>query len=318
MLLSVIINTYERPESLSRCLQALTRQKEADPFEVVVVDDGGRLDLKAIERVYQDKLDLRLRRIEHAGRAAARNAGIRWARGERILFLGDDVIVRPGCLARHRLEHDPAVARVGPFPLAEPPRSPALARWAEPNPQHLIADPTNAGFLFCSTGNLSIDRERIVALGGFDERFARYGWEDIDLGLRFEREGGRIVFDPEARAVHDHRWRGRAALWRREREAGYTAFQFWSKWQALAPGAIRSMKFWDDAAALRPGPPWRRELGDWLVALTEKIAPRSAVHARLVERMIFAARLEGVHEAWRDAQAGAAWAGARTGVGAEA
>ena len=52
MLLSVIINTYERPEKLGRCVESVSRQKNAEPFELIVVDDGGRPDLNAILRLW--------------------------------------------------------------------------------------------------------------------------------------------------------------------------------------------------------------------------------------------------------------------------
>ena len=303
MLLSVVINTYERPEPLSRCLEALARQKGAEPFEVVVVDDGGRPDLQPLRRLWGDALDLRIVRIAHAGRSAARNRGVREARGERTLFLGADVIVRPGCLARHRLHESPDLAVLGPYPWQSLKGSPPFRRWAEPNPQDAIADPGNAGWLHFATGNLSMSRERFLELGGFDERFTVYGWEDLDLGLRFERSGGRLIFDPEARAVHEHPPMPREALWRREREMGRTAYQFAKKWKTEAPDAVAAMKFWDDPAALRPGPQWRRRLGDRLAGALDRWAPEHALTARVYERLAWAARLEGVAEAWRAEQA---------------
>ncbi len=302
MLLSVVINTYERPESLSRCLEALSRQKGADPFEVIVVDDGSRLDLKAIERLWADRLRFELVRIRHAGRSAARNRGVRSARGERILFLGDDVIVRPGCLARHRRRAEPLVAVVGPYPLRNPTGSPPFRHWAEPNPEPAIEDPEDAGFRFFGTGNLSMSRQTFLELGGFDEQFQHYGWEDLDLGLRLERAGGKLVYDSQARADHIHPPMDRAALWHREREVGYTALQFWRKWEPEAADQVAFMKFWDDPQGFRPGPRWRRRLGDMLIALLYRMAPASGLNGRLYERMVYAWRLEGVAEAWRDFQ----------------
>jgi hypothetical protein len=303
MRLSVLINTFDRPGALAGCLTALARENAAPPAnspdEVIVVDDGGTADLGAAVEPWRGRPGFRLIRIEHAGRAAARNAGVRAATGDRILFLGDDVIVRPGCVARHRMRSEPLIAVVGPYPWTSLAGSPPFRRWAEPNPQDRIADPENAGFQFFATGNLSMDRALFLELGGFDERFRVYGWEDIDLGLRFERAGGRLVFDREARAIHEHDSMTRAALWRREGEMGRTAWQFWRKWAAIDPALVEFMKFWDDPARIRTGPPWRRTLGDALIALLDRLAPASALTAKLYERMIFSHRLAGVAEAWK-------------------
>ncbi len=306
MMLSVLINTYERPRQLSRCLEALARQKQADPFEVVVVDDGGRIDLSALRRVWGEQLDLQWHRIGHGGRSAARNHGIAAARGERLLLLGDDVIVRPGCLARHRAIEDPLVALVGPYPWESLAGSAPFRRWAEPNPQDDIADPAHAGWLHFATGNLSASRATLERLGGFDERFTCYGWEDLDLGLRLERIGGRVVFDPAARAVHEHPPMTRAQLWRREREMGRSAWLFADKWAAEAPAAVAAMKFWNDPAALAPPPAWRTALGERLIGLAERFAPGSEINRRLYERMIWSQRLAGVAEQWRESQGGGA------------
>lgn len=303
--LSVVINTFERPGALARSLGALAAAGKAFPDgsadEVIVVDDGGAADLAPVERAGRELPGFRLLRIAHGGRSAARNAGVAAATGDRILFLGDDVLVEPGCLARHRAASERRVAVVGPYPWLDLRGSPPFRRWAEPNPQAKIPDPQNAGFQFFATGNLSMDRGLFLELGGFDERFVVYGWEDIDLGLRFERADGRLVFDREARAVHEHGAMSRAALWRREYEMGRTAWQFWSKWAAVDPALVQFMKFWDDAARLTPGPAWRRAAGEALIALLDKIAPASALNARLYERMIFSHRLAGVAAVWRDA-----------------
>jgi GT2 family glycosyltransferase len=302
-MLSVLINTYNRPERLERCLEAIVGQGDAPACETIVVDDGGEADLGPVVARFEGRMALRLERIAHAGRAAARNRALELAAGSRVLFLGDDVLAGPGLLARHAAsdarQTDPAVAVVGPYPLAWRGGSPPLRRWAEPNPQHLIKNHEDAGPFFFATGNLSADRARLIEIGGFDERFAVYGWEDIDLGLRFRRAGGRIVFDPEAAATHDHGPMGRGDLWRRERQMGYTAWQFAEKWRGEEPAFVKEMQFWDDPAAIAPPSALRRCLGEIAVAALDALAPNSALNWKYYERLVFSYRLEGVAEAWR-------------------
>lgn len=301
MNLSVVINTYERPGPLARCLAALAPQARDLGAEVIVVADGGRADYTPVlDAVRAEIPAIQFDRIEHKGPGGPRNRGVEMASGERVLFLGDDVMVQPGCLARHFAIGDSMTALLGPYPWKGLAGSPPFRRWAEPNPQWKIDTPSDAGFQYFCTGNLSMDRAVFHRLGGFDERYPCYGWEDIDLGLAFEREGGRIVFDAEARATHEHPYEDRRALWGRERAMGYTAWLFWEKWSRVDPALTEFMIFWDDPAAIQPVSPWRRRLGEAGVALLDALAPDSALNWKLYERLIFSHRLEGVAAAWRD------------------
>lgn len=308
MSISVLINTYNRPQSLEKCLAALARHSaEAGEMEVVVVDDGGAADLAPVAAPWRERLGVRLIRIEHSGPGGARGRALREARYRRVFCLGDDVLVQPGCLARHARHNDPLVAVVGPYVWSGLKGSPPFRRWADPVPQIDVENPENAGFKYFCTGNLSADRDTLLEAGGFDKRFEpRYGWEDIDLGLKFERAGGRIIFDREARAVHEHPFSDRHALWRRERAVGINAYIFWEKWAAVDPAAVAFMKFWDDAAALGEGSRLRRAIGDALIGALDRLAPGSKLNERLYERMVFAHRLAGVAEGWRIVQGRAA------------
>lgn len=293
---SIVINTYERPLQLGRCLDALARQKGIEDAEAVVIDDGSRADFKAIERLYSTKMNLRYVKIRHAGRSAARNRGAREAKGERLLFLGDDVIVRPGWLERHlgRGAGQPKLAVLGPYPFEGAEKyPPAFRHWLDSVHLERIPDPDDVGFEFFVTGNLSMDRAMFLEIGGFDERFKVYGWEDIDLGFRFVRAGGKIVYDENAKAAHAHPPMTRRELWRREYESGLTAWQFWMKWQC---DEIRFMKFWDERGP-QPGPAWRRAAGRVVIGYTERLAPNSAALPRLYERLVYSYRHLGAREA---------------------
>ena len=298
---SIVINTYERPESLSRCIGALSRQRGIDEVEVIAVDDGSRGDFKAIERNWKTKLNFRYLKIRHSGRSAARNRGVAAAKGDRIIFLGDDVIAKRGWLERH-LNYgadDRLIAVLGPYPLQLKTAngraaSAAFRRFADPVNLDSVEDRRNLGFSYFATGNLSMDRELFNEIGGFDERFKRYGWEDVDLGYRFERAGGRLIYDEKAQAVHAHPAMRRAELWEREFSMGVTAFQFWSKWRNED---LDFMKFWGEGE--QPGPAWRRALGRAAIEGMERIAPNSELLGKLYERLVYSYRHAGVAEGRR-------------------
>ena len=52
------------------------------------------------------------------------------------------------------------------------------------------------------TTNVSVPLATIRAIGGFDETFAEYGWEDIDVGLRLRFAGVKAVFNRNALVYH--------------------------------------------------------------------------------------------------------------------
>lgn len=94
---SVIVPTYNRPVRLEETIRSILAQSLQD-FEIIVVNDNG---VDVSNRVAG--LDLKSRIVYHRhpsnrGLAAARNTGLRFARGKFIAFLDDDDIFLPGHL----------------------------------------------------------------------------------------------------------------------------------------------------------------------------------------------------------------------------
>jgi GT2 family glycosyltransferase len=57
---------------------------------------------------------------------------------------------------------------------------------------------------FFYTCNISIKRS-FLGKNPFDDRFSKYGWEDIELGYRLEKEKGlKMIYNPAALAYHHH------------------------------------------------------------------------------------------------------------------
>jgi len=91
--ISVVIPTYNRLDSLKRVLVGLTNQLFSNTkFEVVVVSDGAEDGTNDYLNSLKTSFSLRPIFQKNAGVAAARNAGIRAASGDLILFLDDDVL----------------------------------------------------------------------------------------------------------------------------------------------------------------------------------------------------------------------------------
>lgn len=102
---SVIIPTRNKSRFLALTLASLARQTEPRSFEVVVVDDGSEDDTREIVAAQRADLALTYIRRAHCGRAAARNAAIRAAKGEILVFCDDDRIVDAAFVADHLAAH---------------------------------------------------------------------------------------------------------------------------------------------------------------------------------------------------------------------
>ena len=98
--IAVIIPTDNRPEQLFVCLQAFERQDyPPDRFEIIVVDDGGKMSLETVTGRFKDESDLKRVKQANAGPAKSRNAGAGHAKGQIIAFTDDDCIPAEGLLA---------------------------------------------------------------------------------------------------------------------------------------------------------------------------------------------------------------------------
>jgi len=96
--LSVVIPTWNRAALLPAAIASVRAQGHPS-LELIVVDDGSTDETPALLRVRND-VDVVIHQ-DNAGPAAARNAGIRRARGEWIGFLDSDDLWTPDALRRH-------------------------------------------------------------------------------------------------------------------------------------------------------------------------------------------------------------------------
>jgi len=212
--LSVVIPTYERKAVLEETVRALAAQS-ARPFEVIVVDDGsndGTTDLlHRLREELSDRLDLVPLRQPNLKQGRARNLGVARANGELVLFLGDDTIPEPACVAEHLAAH---ASRPGPCAVIgftgwhrEKMRvTPFLDFVNGHGPQFsfdLLRDGQEVPFTTLYTSNVSIPREHLGA-EPFDHRFTSYGWEDCELGWRLSSAGLPIVYRKAAATRHVH------------------------------------------------------------------------------------------------------------------
>lgn len=110
-LISVVLTTYRRPAFLARALTCVLAQTYRN-WELIVVDDNdphseSRRETEAlVERFLEDPRVRYLKHDANRGGSAARNSGIRAARGDLVAFLDDDDEWLPGKLAAQKIKMD--------------------------------------------------------------------------------------------------------------------------------------------------------------------------------------------------------------------
>ena len=194
---TVQLCTYNRAHLLERVLDACFEQTAAaGDYEVVLVNDGSTDDTPgAIERA-KARATCRFVVVDqqNSGLAKGRNAGIARASGERIIFIDDDVLPLPNFVEEHLRSHGRtpnAIVRGGAINVES----------FDDLPPPVWSFRNYSGNYFWTT-NVSVPLRTIRAIGGFNESFSEYGWEDIDVGLRLRFGGVRAVFNPKALAYH--------------------------------------------------------------------------------------------------------------------
>jgi RNase P protein component len=143
-----------------------------------------------------------------------------------------------------------------------------------------VWSPANYSANYFWTSNVSLRRTRLDRAGGtFDESFAEYGWEDIELGMRLRALGTRGVFNKRAVAFHfkpPPQAQSVAGVLRQVRAQARTAVQLERKhphWRvALAVGDTPPQR-WLGNAVTRSG------IGRRLEPLVERIAGDQRLNA---------------------------------------
>lgn len=99
--ISVIIPVYNSEKYIIKCLDSL-RAQTMENIEIILINDGStdRTEEQIVRYQREHSLKIRLFTRENAGQAAARNFGVRQARGKYIAFMDSDDYVEPEYLVR--------------------------------------------------------------------------------------------------------------------------------------------------------------------------------------------------------------------------
>jgi cellulose synthase/poly-beta-1,6-N-acetylglucosamine synthase-like glycosyltransferase len=200
---TVVVPTYNSQGTIAACVESLLNlQYPRDKLEIIIADNGSSDDTAAIASRYP----VRVLREEQRGAAAARNRGIREARGEYIAFTDSDCQVAPDWL--HKLvrvaieNRSDAVGGRIVGTVSNP-----IARFTEDqrmlNQEDAIRR-LKAPLPFILTANALFRKKALDDVHGFDVAFAQ-GVEDTDLCWRLHAQGCVFAYAHHAVVYHHHR-----------------------------------------------------------------------------------------------------------------
>ena len=181
-------------------------------WEVVVVNDGstdGTADfLQPLDGTGSNPLFRVVSPPHNVGRAKARNLGARAAAGKFILFMDDDIVAPEGLVSAHL---DLLVAKQGSGTIGYAVTDPSVVdaphfSYIDSRGVAKLSDGPAPGRFFV-TQNAAVDRDAFLSIGGFDEDFSSYGFEDMEVAFRLEDLAGvgfQALINPVPHHVHHH------------------------------------------------------------------------------------------------------------------
>jgi GT2 family glycosyltransferase len=145
---------------------------------------------------------------KNSGAGVARNKGIMEAKGDFIIFIGDDTSLKKDFLNEHLkflkkfpnncilgfvdwdkdLELNDVMKVIAPFGAQF---------------DYRIKNNFDCGYRHFYTSNISLKRD-LISECLFRKDFIGCNWEDIDVGYRLSKKGIKIIFNPDAICYHDH------------------------------------------------------------------------------------------------------------------
>ncbi|MCD6406832.1 glycosyltransferase family 2 protein [Candidatus Aerophobetes bacterium] len=193
---SIIIPSYNRKEILKSCLEALFNQNfPKDDYEIILIDDGSTDDTEKMVKSLSPPCRLTyIKNERRLGQSISRNKGIKEAKGKYLIFVDSDIIVIPDFTREHLKFHNLYKEVVVNGELIYISSLDQVGK-----KKKSIWDISFSPF---NTANVSVKKEYVEKVGGFDTELFPYGWQDIELGYRLKKMGLRIKKNPKALGYH--------------------------------------------------------------------------------------------------------------------
>ena len=200
---TVVIPAYNAAATIRDCLGCLASQSYAEPYEVIVVDDGSTDDTPGL--VAREFPKVKLLRQANSGPAAARNNGAKAAAGGLVFFTDSDCAPMRDWLERmaEPFAANPEVAGVkGVYRTRQRQLAARFVQIEYEDKYDLMAGHEYIDFI--DTYSAGFRKEIFNSMGGYDCSFPVACSEDAEFSFRLANKGYKMVFVPGAAVYHIH------------------------------------------------------------------------------------------------------------------
>lgn len=227
MELSIIITSYKQPDLLKVCINSIKKNITLSDYEIIEIDCASEEDTRMMIKESFPEVKFYAFK-ENVGYQALVKKGYELSRGDYILIMNGDIIVKPGAIEKllNYIKNNPKAGIVGPqllnfnetlqyscfrfyTPLTIIYRRTPLGKcgFAQKRLDNFLMkdfdhkSTKEVDWLMGSA--LMTSRIAIEKVGLMDSRYRMY-FEDVDWCRRFWEEGYRIVYYPESKMYHYH------------------------------------------------------------------------------------------------------------------
>lgn len=195
---SVVMVTYNNKESLLETLEALKNQTVQN-FEILVIDNNDRLKITELAVKYDIKY---IKLKKNYGLTVGRNVGIKYSKGEIVIFLDDDAIPANNFVEEHINAHE--MYNIFGLRGKSLPKTKSIYNHLTSHydlGEQVIHHHINL------EGNSSFKRDFLIEMGGFNPELQDAGgYEGLELTYRAiakYKDKNKFIYNPKAIIHHD-------------------------------------------------------------------------------------------------------------------
>ena len=218
--ISVIIPTFNRIASLLKTLSSLDKQNFSWKYEVIIVDDWSTDDTKSLVSKFKPiNYEIVYLYQNNYKQARARNNWAKEAKWDLLIFLQDDIWPEPWLISTHYKFHsdntDQKYVSIWKTQWTKELRNDDFHKFLDWTSNSILPSPLfsysklknweNVSFCYFYTNNIAIKKGFFQA-NLFNEEFNSYGWEDIELWFRLEKQWMIMIYLESALASHNHKY----------------------------------------------------------------------------------------------------------------
>jgi GT2 family glycosyltransferase/glycosyltransferase involved in cell wall biosynthesis len=215
---SVVIPNYNGKELLQECLPSVLSAAAIyhPESEVIVVDDASTDGSTQFLRDYFPKVKI-ISLSTNQGFVKACNKGVSSSKNRIVILLNSDIIVEEDFIS-YLVEYfsDSSIFAVQPKILTWDRESinaginmgrmerGYIRIWNEAETRNTNIVDHRAPNLYAIGGAMAFDKEKWEFLGGFDDLYYPFCWEDIDISYRAWKMGWKVFYEPKSIVYHKH------------------------------------------------------------------------------------------------------------------